>query len=271
MSLEKASESAAKCTEITKKVSKELSETKRSLPVKLESLPDDHSCQNDVITSICPSQKGNGSIKEEIPDIKEDVRISGPTAAKTPPSATPTPVATTATPTPLEDNSSFTLEDLRRYIHVEVHPNGGASIVHVYWDQIQHLNPEQLDLFASEYFKETFREEKEGVASHVLSIVHGGASYLPEFIDYLSEHHSSTVVKMSSLSQTAEVTTTSLETYAGMVRSTFAAGTYRCGPLNHISLVGKVSEESGGYFTVSLVVVSVDWKWYNILSENTST
>ena len=32
------------------------------------------------------------------------------------------------------------------------------------------------------------------------------------------------------------------------MESTYAEGTYRSGPLNHISLVGTVSEETGGYF-----------------------
>lgn len=39
------------------------------------------------------------------------------------------------------------------YIHVETYPNGGASVVHMYQDEIDALTSEQLEELAQEYFK----------------------------------------------------------------------------------------------------------------------
>ena len=138
--------------------------------------------------------------------------------------------------------------ELRRYINVEVHPNGGASVVHMHWDQIQDLPADHLAMLIDEYFIETFREDSSGVATHVLSVVHGAVRYMPELLGYLRDEHSSVVVQVGSLTKAATVTTTTLGEYCDEVESTYAEGTYRSGPLNHISLVGTVSEETGGYF-----------------------
>lgn len=138
--------------------------------------------------------------------------------------------------------------ELRRYISIEVHPNGGASVVHLHWDQIKDLPFDHLDLLLDDYFSETFREDSPGVATHVLSVVHGAARYMPEMLGYLRDEHSSVVVQVGSLTKAATVTTTTLGEYCDEVESTYAEGTYRSGPLNHISLVGTVSEETGGYF-----------------------
>ena len=39
------------------------------------------------------------------------------------------------------------------FIHVEVYPNGGASVVHMYQDEIDSLSSEQLEELAQEFFK----------------------------------------------------------------------------------------------------------------------
>lgn len=39
------------------------------------------------------------------------------------------------------------------FIHVETYPNGGASVVHMYQDEINVLPSEQLEELAQEYFK----------------------------------------------------------------------------------------------------------------------
>ena len=59
-------------------------------------------------------------------------------------------------PRPLPSN--FTTHGLEkykygRYMHVEVDPNGGATVVHMYQDQIASLDKEQMQQLVNEYFQ----------------------------------------------------------------------------------------------------------------------
>lgn len=76
---------------------------------------------------------------------------------------------------------------LERYIHIEVHPNGGASVVHVYDSEMASLSEGERDKLVDLFFKEVFREEPENVAKHVIGIVHGAVTYMPELVGYLSD------------------------------------------------------------------------------------
>lgn len=147
-----------------------------------------------------------------------------------------------------ESSSSSSSEDLiRRYSKVEVHPNGGASVLYMDWKDIENLSQSHLDALIDGFFKETFKENSAGSAQYVMSVVRGAARYLPEFVGYLGNEHPSMKVKVGSLTKPSEVTTMLMGEYYDQVLASYAEGTYRCGPLNHISLVGTVSEEVGGY------------------------
>lgn len=41
----------------------------------------------------------------------------------------------------------------KKYIHIETYPNGGATVVHMYQDEIDTLSREQIEELAQEYFK----------------------------------------------------------------------------------------------------------------------
>lgn len=41
----------------------------------------------------------------------------------------------------------------KKFIHIETYPNGGATVVHMYQDEIDHLLREQMEELAQEYFK----------------------------------------------------------------------------------------------------------------------
>ena len=55
-------------------------------------------------------------------------------------------------------------------------------------------------------------------------------------------------MKSGHLLRKAEVQTTTAAEYAARVKESYSHGTYRCGPLLQLSLVGQVAEESGRYF-----------------------
>lgn len=134
-----------------------------------------------------------------------------------------------------------------RQMFIEESANGGATIVHSYQDEISRLSGEEMSGFVQEFLKEVFYEEREGVPCHVMGVVHGGAASLPDFIDYFADLYPEMIVKRQIMGK-SDVETTNMALFREMVHSTYAAGTYRCGPLLQISLVGKKSEETGGFF-----------------------
>ncbi|XP_039297662.1 lysine-specific demethylase RSBN1L [Nilaparvata lugens] len=146
--------------------------------------------------------------------------------------------------------SEFGLEELKygKYISIETYPNGGASVVHMYQDEIQSLSTQEMDELASEYFKVVFAEDERGFAHHVMGIVHDSAKYLPDLLDYMAEHYPTLTVKNGILGRNSDIETTIMANYKEQVYKTCCHGTVRHGPLHQISLVGTVHEEVGGYF-----------------------
>lgn len=101
----------------------------------------------------------------------------------------------------------------RKYLHIEEHPNGGASVVHMYQKEIEHLSKEQLKDLAHEFFKETFSEDENHHAHHVMGIVHGAATYLPDLLEYMAMHHPTLVVKNGVLGRNSDIETSSFIQY----------------------------------------------------------
>lgn len=141
-------------------------------------------------------------------------------------------------------------EMLAKYLHIEKHPNGGATIVHMYQDEFNHLDKQEMTALAREFFQEVFREEPEGVACHVMGIVHNAIPHVPELVSYLSVQQPDLIVKVGNLSSLRknEIETVKMEEYGQRVEGSYSHGTFRCGPLLQLSVVGQVAEESGGYF-----------------------
>lgn len=40
-----------------------------------------------------------------------------------------------------------------KYMHIETHPNGGASVVHMYQEELDQLSSDQMDELSDEFFK----------------------------------------------------------------------------------------------------------------------
>lgn len=135
----------------------------------------------------------------------------------------------------------------RRLIHIEESANGGATVVHSYQDEIASLSPDQMAEFVREYFRIVFEEESEGVSKHVMGIVHRSALYLPDLLEYFADIYGDMIVKRGILGK-SDIETTSMAEFRRAVHSTYSVGTYRCGGLLQLSLVGTKAEESGGLF-----------------------
>ncbi|ESP04561.1 hypothetical protein LOTGIDRAFT_135971, partial [Lottia gigantea] len=134
-----------------------------------------------------------------------------------------------------------------KFIHIEKYTNGGATVAHAYQDELNVLNEEEMKEFTEEFLNLSYGESTDGVADCVMGIVHGAASYLPDFIDYFADTYPNLTVKTDVLGK-SDIETTTMQKFRENVEKTYSNGTYRSGPLLQISLVGTVHEEVGDYF-----------------------
>ncbi|KAL1398902.1 hypothetical protein pipiens_002326 [Culex pipiens pipiens] len=135
-----------------------------------------------------------------------------------------------------------------RFMRIEVHPNGGASVVHMYQDEINVLPETEMEELVNEFFQVCFAEDEEGYADHVMGIVHNAATYLPDLLEHMAENYANLTVKAGVLGRNSDIETCTMAQYNEQVVKNYSHGTVRYGPLHQISLVGKVHEEVGGYF-----------------------
>lgn len=142
------------------------------------------------------------------------------------------------------------LEGLKygKFFRIEVHPNGGASFVHLYQDEISCLSPMEMDELVAEFFKVVFSEDENGYAHHIMGIVHDAAAYVPDLLEHMAENYANLTVKAGVLGRNNDIETCTMHEYNEHVIKNYGHGTIRYGPLHQISIVGKVHEEVGGYF-----------------------
>ncbi|XP_045598000.2 lysine-specific demethylase 9 isoform X1 [Procambarus clarkii] len=137
------------------------------------------------------------------------------------------------------------------YMHIETYPNGDATVVHMYQEEIDALSTEQQEELATEFLEVVFSEDDSGYAHHVCGIVHNAARYMPDLLDYMAEYHPNLIVKagvIGHIGRNSDLETYTMEKYKAEVYRTYSNGTFRTGPLHQVSVVGTVHEEVGGYF-----------------------
>ncbi|XP_075986904.1 uncharacterized protein LOC142983776 [Anticarsia gemmatalis] len=149
---------------------------------------------------------------------------------------------------PLAENPEVKGLKYHRLMRVETHPNGGASVVYLHQRDVDMLNTQQQESLAKEFLKLVFSEDAGGWAHFVCGVVRGAAARLPCLLAHLAAEHPALTVKAGVLARASDIETTTVSRYYQQVQQSYAAGTFRCGPLHQISLVGTVHEEVGGYF-----------------------
>lgn len=100
-----------------------------------------------------------------------------------------------------------------RFYHVEVHTNGGASVVHLYQDELDQLSPAEMDELVDEFFSLAFREDDDGNAEFVMGIVHDAAKYLPDLLEHMADSYSTLTVKAGVLGRNSDIETSTLSQY----------------------------------------------------------
>ncbi|CAF3421433.1 unnamed protein product [Rotaria socialis] len=138
-------------------------------------------------------------------------------------------------------------------IHIEEHPNGGASLIRTYYNEFVRLSNEDAHLFVNYFFNLVYGEVNQR-AKYSIGVLHDGARYLPDLVDYFSLTYPKMVVKTTNVFNSKEIFTTTLGEYRNRIVQTYSNGTFRYGPLMSISLVGTVTgkEECGDYFPTFL-------------------
>lgn len=100
-----------------------------------------------------------------------------------------------------------------RFYHVEVHSNGGASVVHLYQDELDQLTPTEMDELVDEFFSLVFREDDDGNAEFVMGIVHDAAKYLPDLLEHMADSYSTLTVKAGVMGRSSDIETSTLSQY----------------------------------------------------------
>jgi hypothetical protein len=108
-----------------------------------------------------------------------------------------------------------------RFFRVEAHPNGGATVVHAYQDELNTLSEEELEELADEFFEFVFDEDENGFAHHVMGIVHDAGSYIPDLLEHMAENYSQLTVKAGVLGRNSDIETLSMFQYSENVSFTF--------------------------------------------------
>lgn len=106
-----------------------------------------------------------------------------------------------------------------RFFHIEVHSNGGASVVHMYQDEIDTLSKQELDELVDEFFTVAFSEDADGNAHHVMGIVHDAAAYLPDLLEHMSENYSTLTVKAGVMGRNSDIETSTMFQYNEQVNN----------------------------------------------------
>lgn len=146
----------------------------------------------------------------------------------------------------LTNSNNDRIQIFQTLIHTEEHPNGGASLVRTYYNEFLRLSDENAHLFVNYFFNLVYGEINQR-AKYSIGVLHDGARYLPDLVEYFSLTYPKMVVKTSNMINSKEVLTTTMGEYRNRLVQTYSNGTFRHGPLLSISLVGKMSshEECG--------------------------
>jgi hypothetical protein len=146
----------------------------------------------------------------------------------------------------LTNSNNERLQLFQSLIHTEEHPNGGASLIRTYYNEFVRLSDENANLFVNYFFTRVYGEVNQR-AKYSIGVLHDGARYLPDLVDYFSLSYPKMIVKTSNIINSKEVLTTTMGEYRNRLVQTYSNGTFRYGPLMSISLVGKVTgkEECG--------------------------
>ncbi|KAI6661831.1 hypothetical protein LOD99_9783 [Oopsacas minuta] len=143
---------------------------------------------------------------------------------------------------------------LQKYLKIKYHPNGGATTLHLDQAEIKHLSVPELNELALLFYSQIFSNNLHD-SSHVMGVIHNSVAEQPEYLAFLSQRYPTLRVRVAVLNS-REIRTMTISDYYTEVEASYSFGTFKCGNLNQLSLVGVVDEESGGYLVDLIDLIS---------------
>uniref|UniRef100_A0A8L8K1V4 JmjC domain-containing protein n=1 Tax=Heligmosomoides polygyrus TaxID=6339 RepID=A0A8L8K1V4_HELPZ len=129
----------------------------------------------------------------------------------------------------------------RKFVIVDTHPNGGASILRTDWNNIRkHFDNEERMEFAKQFIRLGLAESN-GVPVFVIGVLENALL----FDCFCTLIH---LLKIGSLTNKQLVETMPFNSYYKQVMETCHHGTFRTGPMHSVSMVGAKQEECGDFF-----------------------
>jgi len=158
----------------------------------------------------------------------------------------------------LTNSNNDRLQLFQSLIHTEEHPNGGGNLLRTYYNEFIRLSNENIHLFVNYFFNLVYGEVNQR-AKYSIGVLHDGARYLPDLVDYFSLTYPKMTVKTTNIFNPKEVLTTTMGEYRNRIVQTYSNGTFRYGPLMSISLVGTVTgKEECGKTNVSILIITAE-------------
>ena len=196
-----------------------------------ESILDEHILASKLVND-------NDVIKEELAVVADSFREE--IGTKSPQNNSV--IKTEGIPTP----SMSTLSDPKNFIKVEPCPDGEATVVRLDMDKFEELNYHQQNLIVDYFFEVTFGET-DGVADHVMGIISNGSKDMPNVMNFLVKNAPGLKINHQILGK-KDVMNCTIDEYYNKIKKNHSKCIYHEGGMQHVSLVGTKSEESGSYF-----------------------
>lgn len=158
-------------------------------------------------------------------------------------------------------NFSFKQKIFRHLIHINTHPNGRATTLHAYQDEIEaHLDHPKnhysklekikfIEQFHEDFAQLTILERHVGEPYFVLGVIHNAAKDLEDPLYVMARDHGSTMIKTEKIDNEKDISTISIRNYFRACRQFYnsSSSTTRYGPMRAVSMVGKTGEEVAIY------------------------
>ena len=97
----------------------------------------------------------------------------------------------------------------RALLHTRVHPLGGASSLHAYWNDVEKADRVQpgfsVDKFNEIFARLSVKENEPGMPLFSISILHGAAQSLPDPLEYFKKNNGELPVKVVTLRSSSKV------------------------------------------------------------------
>lgn len=138
----------------------------------------------------------------------------------------------------------------KKFFTVDEYPNGNGLVLYLNFDDIKHLDKEEIDAIALEFQTEAFRENEQGFARYVIAVIKNAAEYFPDPLEYLADNHPNTKANVGTIygQEPGLPSQLTLAEYRDQVHKNNHGLTFRLFGLEDMHLNRKDQNDCGGNF-----------------------